>query len=82
MPILNFSVTPAGQNENIQPRFVKIKCNDTLATVTTAGYLNPYIKSQGLNIESSDFVFVTASDGHQIYKPVISAGVITLTVLP
>lgn len=27
-------------------------------------------------------IFVAASDGHQIYKPVFSGEVITLTVLP
>lgn len=86
MPIIDFNVTYAGQNENSKPRFVKISCNDTLATVVTAGYLNPYILSQGLNILASDFVFVSTTNGsstHQIYKPVFGAsGQITLTVLP
>ena len=82
MPILEFSETYAGQNESSKPRFVKIHTTDTLSQVTAAGYLNPYIQSQGLNIIKSDFVFVSAADGHQIYKPTFSGTTITLATLP
>jgi hypothetical protein len=82
MPILEMSTVYAGQNQNSKPRFVKIHTTDNLATVVGAGYLNPYIQSEGLNIVPSDFVFVSASDGHQIYKPTFSGTVITLATLP
>jgi hypothetical protein len=78
------SVNLPGQPEdNSQVRFVRVKCGNTLAEVVGAGFLNPWVASQGLALYASDFVFVSASDGNQIYKPVIAAsGVITLTVLP
>ena len=65
------------------PRLCVLKCGNTLAEVTGAGFLNPLIAAQGLTVYESDFFFVSAANGNQIYKPVISAsGVITLTVLP
>lgn len=81
MSIQEFQINFPGQG--INPRFGHLLCNNTLAEVTTAGYLNPYMKSQGFSILPTDFIFVVASDGHQIYKPVFGAdGVVTLTVLP
>jgi len=63
-------------------RIVRLKCNNTLSQVTAAGFLDQAIKSEGLALYPSDFVFVAASDGNQIYKPVIAAGSVTLTALP
>jgi len=80
MPIIEFQSVFAGQG--VKPRFTHLLSSDTLSQVTAAGYLNPYVKSQGLTVLPSDFVFVSASDGHQIYKPVFSGATITLTVLP
>lgn len=88
MPILNFNTDYAGQNDSYRPRFVKILTSDLLSEVVTAGYLNPYIKSEGLSIFPSDFIFVSSTNSgssstHQIYKPVFGANnQITLTVLP
>ncbi len=81
---LVFEVNLPGQPEDgSQVRFVRVKCGNTLSEVTGAGFLNPLIASQGLALYTSDFVFVAASDGNQIYKPVFSSsGVVTLTVLP
>lgn len=78
------SVNLPGQPEDgSQVRFVRIKCGNTLAEVVGAGFLNPWVASQGLALYESDFVFVSASDGNQIYKPTFSSsGVITLAVLP
>lgn len=74
---------PGQSQDGTLPRIVRVKCGNTLAQVDDAGFLNPVIAAQGLNLYASDFVFVAASDGNQIYKPVIGAGgVITLTVLP
>ena len=80
MSIKEFQITFAGQG--VHPRFGHLLTTANLATVSSAGYLNPYMQSQGLSILPSDFIFVAASDGHQIYKPVFNAGIVTLTVLP
>lgn len=81
MSILQFQINFTGQGVN--PRFGHLLTSDVLATVATAGYLNPYMQSQGFSILPTDFIFVAAADGHQIYKPVFSAGgVVTLTTLP
>ncbi|MFI5405461.1 MAG: hypothetical protein ACHQ1D_02990 [Nitrososphaerales archaeon] len=81
---LVFDINVPGQNEdNSLPRICRLKCGNTLAQVVTAGFLNPIIAAQGLTLYKSDFVFVAAFDGNQIYKPVIGVnGVITLTLLP
>lgn len=80
---LVFEVNLPGQPEDgSQVRFVRVKCGNTLAEVATAGYMDQAIKSLGLTLYESDFVFVAASNGNQIYKPVIAANSVTLTVLP
>lgn len=83
MSIQQFTINFAGQN-NITPRFGHLYAPDnTLAEIATAGYLNPYITSQGFSVLATDFIFAVGSDGHQIYKPVIDgSGTVTLTVLP
>lgn len=74
---------PGQPEDGSNVRFVRIKCGNTLAEVVGAGFLNPWVASQGLSLYESDFVFVAASDGNQIYKPTFGAnGVITLAVLP
>jgi hypothetical protein len=74
---------PGQAQDGSNARIVRMKCNNTLAEVVGAGFLNPLIAAQGLTLYASDFVCVAASDGNQIYKPVIDGeGVITLTVLP
>lgn len=74
---------PGQSQDGSNARFCRLKCGNTLAEVVGAGFLNPLIAAQGLTLYTSDFVFVAASDGNQIYKPVFGAsGAITLTVLP
>lgn len=74
-----FNVDLPGQSQDgSQVRFVRIKCGNTLSQVTSAGFLDKLVESQGLSIYPSDFVFVAASDGNQVYAPTISAGSITL----
>lgn len=80
MSIKEFQINFPGQGVN--PRFGHLLTTNTLAEVATAGYLNPYMKSQGFSILPTDFIFVAASDGHQIYKPVFNGDIVTLTVLP
>lgn len=80
MAIKEFQINFTGQGVN--PRFGHLLTNNTLAQVTAAGYLNPYMKTQAFSILPSDFIFAVASDGHQIYKPVFNGSVVTLTVLP
>ena len=76
---LNF----AGQANAIVPRDCRLYCpNNTLAEVSSAGFLDNYLKTQSASLLPTDFVLAVASDGHQIYKPVFNAGICTLTVLP
>lgn len=88
MAIKEFSITFAGQNETVKPRFGHLFTSDPLSVVVGAGYLNPYMKAQGFSVLPSDFIFVyssstASSSNHQIYKPVFGVdGTVTLTVLP
>ena len=76
---LNF----AGQNEGIIPRIGRLYCPDnTLAQVAAAGFLDNYLTTQNISLLATDFVAAVASDGHQWYKPVFTAGSCQLTVLP
>lgn len=75
---LNF----AGQN-NIIPRFGHLYCpKNTLAEISAAGFLDNYLKTQGVSLLSTDIVGTVGSDGSQWYKPVFTAGSCQLTVLP
>jgi hypothetical protein len=82
MSITEFNIVFPGQNQSVKPRFGHLHTTDTLAVVSAAGYLNPYMISQGFSILDSDFIFVSAADGHQIYKPVFTGTSVQLTVLP
>lgn len=82
MAITNFNINFPGQSNNVTPRFGHLQTTDTLSTVTTAGYLNPYMLSQSFSVLPTDIIFCVASNGTQIYKPVFNAGIVTLTVLP
>ncbi len=81
---LVFDVNLPGQPEDgSNVRFVRIKCGNTLAEVIGAGFLNNLVKSEGLALYASDFVFVAAANGNQIYKPTFGVdGTITLAPLP
>jgi hypothetical protein len=82
MSVQQFNINMPGVS-NETPRLGTMYTTDALATVATAGYLNPYLQSSNFSLLPTDWLFVSASDGHQIYKPVFSAsGVCTLTVLP
>lgn len=77
--LLNF----AGQNNEVIPRIGRLYApNDTLATVSSAGYLDVFLKTTGTSLLATDFVAAVASNGHQWYKPVFTAGSCQLTVLP
>lgn len=73
----------AGENNDVTPRLCRLYCPaSTLAQISTAGFLDNYLKTQSISLLETDFVFTVGSDGHQIYKPVIANSVCTLTVLP
>lgn len=77
--LLNF----AGENNGVVPRIGRLHApNNTLAQVATAGFLDAYLAANGNGLLASDFVAAVASDGHQWYKPVFTAGSCQLTVLP
>lgn len=77
--ILNF----AGEANNVVPRMGRLYApNNTLSEVAAAGFLDNYLQTQVMDLLPTDFVFAVASNGHQIYKPVFTAGSCQLTVLP
>jgi len=83
MAITNFKVQFPGQtSDGVLPRFAHLLSTDTLAVISSAGYMNSYLLSQGMDLKPSDFVFAVGSDGHQIYKPVFTGTSCQLTVLP
>lgn len=77
MAIQDFITDTAGQVE-VNPRILKLICDDTLATITTAGYLNPQI-SQGKTVLPTDLVlanFANFECGQ--FRPTFSNGICTL----
>ena len=81
MAIISYHVLFPGQLGSVRPRFGHLHTNDTSATVATAGYVNPYILSEGYSFEVGDFIFAQNSDGNNIYTVSKSAGTVTLTQL-
>ena len=73
MPVLSLRTNFAGENYQAA-RLVRLSSNDTIATVTSAGYLNNYLVMQSIALYTTDFVHVAASNGTQIYKPVFTNG--------
>lgn len=82
-PQITLVVNFAGQANAIVPRDCRLYCpNSTLSQIAAAGFLDAYLKAQSMSLLSTDFVFAVGSNGHQIYKPVFTAGSCQLTVLP
>ncbi len=81
MSIQQFTINFPGQN-NIVPRIGHLYTTDALSVVTAAGYLNPFMKSQGFSVLATDAILVCASNGTQWYKPVFNGEIVTLTVFP
>lgn len=83
MSVNTFTINFPGQNNNVVPRIGHLYApNNTLAQIAAAGYLDYYIKSQNFSILPTDFIMAVGSDGHQIYKPVITNGSCQLVVNP
>lgn len=61
MSVLSFQINFPGQA--VTPRLGHLYSNDDLSTVTSAGYLDSYVQSQGFSLLPTDFVLVMASDG-------------------
>lgn len=83
MSVTNFKINFPGSANNLVPRIGHLHApSDTLATISAAGYLDSYIKSQGFSVLATDFIAAVGSDGHQWYKPVFTGTSCQLTVLP
>ena len=73
MPIQRLTTNTVGYNhQNV--RLVTLLSTDTIATCTAAGYLNNYIIMNSINLQTSDFIHLAASNGTQIYKPSFTNG--------
>lgn len=83
MSIYTFTINFPGQNNTVVPRIGHLYSqNDTLATISAAGYLDNYIQSQGFSVLATDLIAAVGSDGTQWYKPVFTGTSCRLTVLP
>lgn len=83
MSIQTLTINFPGQNNTVVPRIGHLyDPASTLSTIAGAGYLDPYIKSQGASILPTDIICAVGSDGTQWYKPVFTNGSCQLTVLP
>jgi len=83
MSVTNFKINFPGQNNDVVPRIGHLHAPlDTLATISAAGYLDNYIKTQGFSVKPSDVIIARGSDGTQWYKPVFTGTSCQLTVLP
>lgn len=70
-------------NNNVVPRLGRLYApNNTLSQVAAAGFLDGYLAANGNDLLASDFIAAVASNGHQWYKPVFTAGSCQLVVLP
>ena len=81
MSIFKFNITFPGQID-VTPRIGHLYTDATLATVSSAGFLNPFILTQGISILPTDVIIACCSDGIQWFKPVFTGSSIQLTVLP
>lgn len=73
----------AGENNDVIPRLCRLHCpNNTLEEITTAGFLDNYLKTQSISLLTTDFVVTVASDGHAALKAVFANSVCTLIGLP
>ncbi len=76
-------VTNFAGEVGVVPRLCRLYCpSNTLSQVAAAGFLDNYLSTQNISLLATDFVFAVASNGHQTYKPVFTAGSCQLTVLP
>lgn len=81
MGILQINTELLGES-GVNPRLVRIVCDDDFSTITTAGYLNP-VSLQGYLIFPTDFVFMDYGNppiNHDIFIPSITNGIITLNL--
>ena len=78
MTILNINTDYTGQ-VGILPRTVKIICDDSYATVTTAGYLNNSVQNPYNYYPTDVFLISYASNAFGIFKPSFSGTTITLS---
>ena len=85
MSIVSIFIDTAAQI-GVNPRIVRIISTDNLATVTTAGYLNPTVRLEASSILPTDEIHMwygytsSISPGtFEIFTPSISNGVITLS---
>lgn len=81
MAIQNFNINFPGQNNEVVPRIGHLYDPAVnKAAMLVAGYINPYMQSQGFSLLPTDVLVCVASDGPQWVYPVFGVGgVVTLT---
>jgi len=79
MTIKNLRLDFSGQLD--APRYGKMLTTDTMATATSAGYLNNFVKSENIPIFTTDGILVSASDDTRMCKVIITSDSIQLSVM-
>jgi hypothetical protein len=67
MPILNVQLNQPGQ-AGVFPALIYIATNDTLATVTTVGYLNTLVDRFGISLNEADIALVTTKPSPHVFE--------------
>ncbi len=81
MPITSYRPNFPGRL-GIVPRLVRMNTTDTAAQVRTAGYLDPYVKSQGFSVLPTDIILVVCADSTFGCKAKFNGDSISLVNLP
>lgn len=76
MSIKQFQINFPGQAVN--PRLGHLLTSDTILAATTAGYLDPYIKTQGVSVLDTDFILLCCSDGKALCDVTKNGEIVTL----
>lgn len=78
MAIISIFTEAAGQS-GVNPRLVKINCNDVISTVTAPGYLSP-TNQETFPFYPTDLILVSYNGGTGFFTPKINGNIVTLQV--
>ncbi len=80
MGIKQFNLSFTGET-GVTPRLGHLSSSDSRSVIQSPGYINPYIKMNGVAIYPTDIIFISGSDGLNGCIPVFNGEVITLSNL-
>ena len=80
-PIQDFKINFPGFGNGLN-RIGFLTTSATIAQLSAAGFLNPYVTSQGFSILATDILACACADGNQMLQPAIAAGTGIITLEP